>query len=115
MVARAEIPAIRTAWSLVVHAALIATPATAAKAQQPLPDAIAVPGGLTVMMAHAVGAQIYECAADTAGRPGWRFREPIATLLVDGRTIGRHFAGPSWQLTDGSLIVGKVVARAPGA
>src|SRR5258708_21284799 len=45
----------------------------------------------------------------------WSFREPIATLLVDGKTIGRHYAGPSWEHSDGSAVVGKVAASAPGA
>lgn len=79
-----------------------------------MPDSIAAPGR-AVMTAHAVGAQIYECTADAAGTPRWRFREPVATLLVNGRTVGRHFAGPSWQLTDGSLVVGRAAGSAPGA
>lgn len=63
---------------------------------------------------HAEGAQIYECKADAAGRLSWKFREPIATLMVDGKTVGRHFAGPSWELSDGSLVTGKVSGSAPG-
>jgi len=61
-----------------------------------------------------VQALIYECATDASGTNRRRFREPIAALLVSGRTIGRHFAGPSWQLTDGSLAAGRVAgARQP--
>ena len=41
--------------------------------------------------------------------------EPIAALMIDGRTVGRHFAGPSWELADGSAVTGKVAGRAPGA
>jgi hypothetical protein len=96
-------------------ASLLVALATTARAQQSLPAAIAAPDASAVMTAHGVGAQIYECVADAAGKRGWQFREPIATLLVDGHTVGRHFAGPSWELPDGSLIVGKVVGRAPGA
>ena len=58
---------------------------------------------------------MYECKADAAGGLEWQFREPIATLLVDGKTVGRHFAGPTWELTDGSKVLGKVAGRAPGA
>jgi len=29
-----------------------------------------------------------------------------------GKTIGRHFAGPTWELTDKSAVTGKVLARA---
>jgi Protein of unknown function (DUF3455) len=42
------------------------------------------------------------------------FREPVATLLLDGRTVGRHYAGPHWEMADGSIIQGKVAGRAPG-
>ena len=45
----------------------------------------------------------------------WTFREPVATLLRDGATVGRHFAGPSWRLDDGGQVQGKVVGKAPGA
>ena len=64
---------------------------------------------------HAEGAQLYECKADAAGKLTWQFREPIATLIADGKTVGRHYAGPNWDLTDGSGVSGKVVGRAPGA
>src|SRR2546421_10876903 len=36
------------------------------------------------------------------------FREPIATLLLDGKTVGRHYAGPNWEHADGSAVVAKV-------
>ena len=84
-------------------------------AQPSPPAAIAAEGTVVLMTAHGVGAQIYECATDTVGKHGWQFREPVATLLIDGRTVGRHFAGPTWELPDGSVIAGKVVGRAPGA
>ncbi len=49
-----------------------------------------------------------------ASWPG-KFREPIATLMIDGKTVGRHFAGPIWEMTDGSAVGAKVSAQAPGA
>jgi hypothetical protein len=104
-----------TFFRLALAAIPIAIVAPVARAQQSLPPAIAQPGAVTVLTVHAVGAQIYECQPDAAGKLGWQFREPIASLLVDGRTVGRHFAGPSWELADGSLVVGKVEGRAPGA
>jgi hypothetical protein len=84
-------------------------------AETPLPDAIAAPGETTVLTVHAEGAQVYECKIGGDGKPAWAFREPIATLLVDGKTVGRHYAGPSWEHSDGSAVVGKVAASAPGA
>jgi hypothetical protein len=85
----------------------------AARAQ--VPETIAAPGETVVATIHAEGAQVYECKGDTAGKLVWQFREPIATLLADGKTVGRHYAGPSWELADGSAVVGKVSGRAPGA
>jgi hypothetical protein len=78
-------------------------------------DTIAAPGETVVATLHAEGAQVYECKADAGGKLVWQFREPIATLLLAEKTVGRHYAGPSWEHSDGSAVVGKVVARAPGA
>ena len=86
-----------------------------AVASAEIPDPIAVTGETLVATIRAQGAQVYECKIDAAGGLEWQFREPIATLLVDGETVGRHFAGPAWELSDGSKVLGKVVGRAPGA
>src|SRR6202051_4510657 len=100
------------ALSLLVLSGPLARPAAAETA---IPDAIAAPGETTVLAVHAEGAQVYECKAGADGKLGWVLREPIATLLADGKTVGRHFAGPSWEYTDGSAVVGKVAGSAPGA
>ena len=86
-----------------------------ADADTPLPDAIAAPGETVVLTAHAVGAQLYECKAAADGKLAWAFREPIASLLVDGKTVGRHFAGPTWEHVDGSSVTAKSAGSAPGA
>jgi hypothetical protein len=78
-----------------------------------MPDAIAASGEDTVLTLHAEGAQIYEWKADTSGTPLWVLREPTATLILDGKTVGRHYAGPNWEHQDGSAIVGKALANAP--
>jgi hypothetical protein len=88
---------------------------SARAAETPIPDAIAAPGETVVLTLHAEGAQIYECKAGADGKSSWAFREPIATLLLDGKTVGRHFAGPNWEHSDGSAVAGKAVANAPGA
>jgi hypothetical protein len=82
---------------------------TAASAQ--LPPALAAPGESAVVTLHAEGAQVYECKAGSDGKLVWAFREPIATLLLDGKTVGRHYAGPNWEHVDGSAVVGKAVAN----
>ena len=103
-------PKVSLLATLVVAAAVLASPASAQ-----VPDAIAAPGETVVATLHAEGAQVYECKADAGGKLAWQFREPIATLLLDGKTVGRHYAGPSWEHGDGSAVMGKVVARVPGA
>jgi hypothetical protein len=89
--------------------------ASAAAVETPLPDAIAAPGEAVVVTLHAEGAQVYDCKPGTDGKPAWAFREPIATLMADGKTVGRHYAGPNWEYTDGSAVVGKAAGNAPGA
>ena len=88
-----------TILSLLTAAFVVGTISTASSQST---DAIAAPGETTVATLHAEGAQIYECKAANDGKPIWQFREPIATLLLDGKTVGRHYAGPSWECTDGS-------------
>lgn len=79
-----------------------------------MPETIAAHGEVLVTTAHAVGAQIYECKPDSAGNLVWQFREPIATLFIAGKTVGRHYASPNWEMSDGSAVTGKVAAQAPG-
>ena len=98
--------------ALIALSLLAAMPAAA---QAQVPAAIAAPGENTVATWHAEGAQIYECKAGSDGKLAWAFREPIASLVLDGKTIGRHYAGPNWEHMDGSAVVGKVAANAPGA
>src|SRR6185503_10551179 len=86
-----------------------------ASAQTPLPDAIAAPGETAFLTLHAEGAQVYECKTGADGALAWAFREPIATLLSDGKTVGRHYAGPNWEYSDGSAVVAQVVGTAPGS
>jgi hypothetical protein len=79
-----------------------------------IPAAIAAPG-VPIATLHAQGIQLYQCNADASGNRVWEFREPVAALLKDGNTVGLHYAGPSWELADGSVVTGKIAGRAPGA
>jgi hypothetical protein len=87
--------------------------ASVSPAHAQMPAAIAAPGETTVATWHAEGAQVYECRATADGKLAWAFREPIATLISDGKTIGRHYAGPNWEHMDGSAVVAKVAGNAP--
>jgi len=84
-------------------------------AQTALPAAIAAPGEIVVLTVHAVGLQLYECKAGADGKLVWTFTAPQATLTADGKVVGKHGAGPSWEFLEGSLITAKAVANAPGA
>jgi len=99
----------------VASAALAALILPLSLARAEVPAAIATQGETLVATVHAQGAQVYECKADASGKLGWQFREPVATLLRDGKTVGRHYAGPNWELTDGSAVVAKAVGRADAA
>jgi Protein of unknown function (DUF3455) len=83
----------------------------AAWAQQ-VPAELQVPANeQLVVRVHAKGDQIYSCKADGA-QAGWTLKAPEARLFdKDGKTFGKHFAGPSWEASDGSLVVGKAAAN----
>jgi hypothetical protein len=98
-----------------VAALLMSTLLAGARAgETSLPDAILAPGETIVLTLHAEGAQIYECKAGTDGKLAWAFREPIASLMENGKTVGRHYAGPNWEHADGSAVTGKAAGNAPG-
>ena len=87
--------------------------AIGAPAYAQVPSAIDAPGETIIAKLHAEGAQIYECKTDASGMLAWQFREPIATLLLDGVTVGRHYRGPSWEHSDGSGVTAKAVTNVP--
>jgi hypothetical protein len=67
--------------------------------------------------AQASGVQIYTCSATKtdAARFEWAFKAPEADLFDKaGKKIGTHYAGPSWESTDGSKVVGEVKAKDDG-
>jgi Protein of unknown function (DUF3455) len=101
---------------LVFVLALIGSLAAEARAEgvENLPATLAVKAGVPVAKLQAAGAQIYVCAKNAAGGLNWTFREPIAALLEQGKTVGRHFVGPTWEFVDGSRVVGEMVSKAPG-
>jgi Protein of unknown function (DUF3455) len=79
------------------------------------PSTVRVPDNLKpganeslALVAAATGVQIYECRDRK-----WAFVAPQAELWdARGRLIGTHYAGPHWELADGSKIVGAVKQRA---
>jgi len=68
-------------------------------------------GEKLVLHAHAKGNQIYSCSK-TGDQYAWTLKKPQAELFDEqDRAIGHHFMGPTWELNDGSQVVGKVVAK----
>ena len=88
---------------------------SAATAGIEIPGNIVARGETMLVTVQAHGAQVYECKRDASGALAWAFREPIATLTLDGKTVGRHYAGPNWEWSDGSIVIAKVSGNAPGA
>jgi len=94
-------------WAEVAGAKSGAKPPAAPKALRP-------PKG-EVLILHLVGKgkQIYVCQ-NTNGAYAWKLKAPDASLFTEaGEAAGRHFAGPTWEAKDGSLVTGKLVASVP--
>jgi Protein of unknown function (DUF3455) len=69
-----------------------------------------------VLRLPAVGVQIYECKIIDGKPAAWVFVAPEAELFDEsGARVGKHYAGPTWELNDGSKIVGTVKERANSA
>jgi Protein of unknown function (DUF3455) len=82
-------------------------------AQQVPPQLQPQPNSQLLLQVHAKGDQIYTCKGDGA-QFTWTLKAPDAELFdKDGKSFGRHFAGPSWEAKDGSRVMGKAAANAP--
>jgi Protein of unknown function (DUF3455) len=69
-----------------------------------------------VLRLPAVGVQIYECKIVDGKPAAWIFVSPEADLFDEsGARVGKHYGGPTWELNDGSKIVGTVKERANSA
>lgn len=68
-----------------------------------------------ILKALGKGRQIYTCKAkaDNAAQFEWVLARPDAELWNEqGAKIGKHYAGPAWEATDGSQVIGQVLQRA---
>jgi hypothetical protein len=107
-----------TISSIAILLVMGSVPAVQATAQLP-----SIAAGETIVATfRAEGAQVYECKPDASNTSAsrlqsltWQFREPIATLILDGKSVGRHFAGPNWDHIDGSGVRAEVSVSAPAA
>lgn len=87
----------------------------------PVPD-VEVPASLTppdnavlLFEFEAQGDQIYACEArpEDPSTLAWNFKAPEAELRNSrDEVVATHFAGPTWEGTDGSMVVASVLERA---
>src|ERR1700721_804235 len=83
-------------------------------AAQQIPQQLQPPANEQLLLkVHAKGDQVYTCKGDGT-QFSWTLKAPDAQLFdKDGKAFGKHFAGPSWEASDGSRVTGKAVANAP--
>lgn len=83
-----------------------------ASADVAVPATLAVPTDMQLVLStHAEGAQVYLCSPQGA----WALKAPDAVLFDEkGGPIGKHYQGPTWELSDGSLITAEASAKDPG-
>ncbi len=107
------------AYSLSLMLSGIVTAHAAEPTAVAIPDQLkAAPTAHFAFDAAATGVQIYVCGADKADAHKfvWNFKAPQADLFdAAGKQIGTHYAGPTWESTDGSKVVGQVKANSPVA
>ena len=71
------------------------------------------PGFHRISELHGDGVQRYRCGSASGEAAVWIFESPRADLTdMDGKNVGRHYAGPTWEAGDGSKITGKVIEKA---
>ena len=97
----------------------ISPPPTMAVDNARLPEAVRVPAEARFRSSSTgIGEITYECREkkDAAGQFEWAFVAPVATLYGPGQqVVGKYYAGPTWEASDGSRVGGKQVAVAPAA
>src|SRR5215469_973262 len=79
---------------------------------QDIPPAIQAPADQQLyLQVHAAGDQIYSCRSESR-KFAWVLKAPEAQLSDSrGKAFGRHFAGPTWQSNDGSMVTGTLSAK----
>jgi hypothetical protein len=105
---RKRIRGVASATLLAAASAILPLPAGA----QEVPQQLRPPANEQLLLqVHAKGDQVYTCKGDGA-QFTWTLKAPDAQLFdKDGKLFGKHFAGPSWEATDGSRVTGKAVAN----
>jgi hypothetical protein len=97
--------------SFVCAALLVSVGAHSQNTEVVAPESLKPPAGQVLKLKlRGSGVQIYQCTEGT-----WKFQAPEAQLTDEhGRVLGKHYAGPTWESTDGSSVVGEVKAHDDG-
>jgi hypothetical protein len=81
--------------------------------QNGIPENLRVPAGNRLFLhVYAKGVQIYRCEQNRNDTNSytWIFVAPAADLFTDANYktfAGKHYAGPVWELSDSSKVIGK--------
>ncbi len=90
--------------------------AVAQMAPPQVPDNLKPPATEAILlMASGKGKQIYACQANPQDNTKfeWVLERPQADLFnSEGKRIGRHYEGPTWEASDGSKVTGEIQQRA---
>jgi hypothetical protein len=90
----------------------VLTGSAQAESQIP-PNLFPPPGVVLIGQFAASGVQIYQCSL-VGSALQWTFVAPQATLVnAQNQVFAQHSAGPTWEATDGSKVVGQVLQSAP--
>ena len=96
-------------------ATMMAAHAGAEAGNDVIPDSLRPPVGQVLALAvRGTGVQIYECKAakENPSQFSWTLKAPEADLKdLSGKPVGKHYAGPTWEASDGSKVVGELVAK----
>jgi Protein of unknown function (DUF3455) len=111
----AQYRSIRNIYQAPLFGLLAACAASPPAQTTDIPASLQVPAAdVSARHTRGAGVQIYECRAnkDDAARFEWQLKAPEADIRDPaGKKIGKHYAGPSWEATDGSKVTGELVAR----
>jgi hypothetical protein len=96
------------------------TSAAAQPSRPQVPENLQAPSEQAVLFRFTgKGKQVYVCGSGAAdkGHFEWTLEKPDAVLINEqGTIVGKHYAGPAWEASDGSTVTGQVQQRvdAPG-
>jgi Protein of unknown function (DUF3455) len=99
-------------------AALVTSTSLSGETVPGIPEKLKLPDTQKAALeVKATGFQIYTCAASKPdpSKFEWTFKAPEAELFDSaGKKVGSHYAGPTWESTDGSKVVGELKAKDDG-